>query len=68
MKAHKELREGNSWVILSADKGMAIVVLDKQEYLNKDQDLLADNNPYRTVLGNTTTRHTNKVIQTLRTK
>ena len=40
MKALKELREDKFRVILTADKGVAMAVLDKQDYSNKSQDLL----------------------------
>ena len=41
--------------------------LDKQDYPNKDQDLLADNYTYKAITGDPTSRHKNKLIPTLRT-
>ena len=35
-KAIKKLKDDGSKVILTADKGMAIVVMDKQDYLNRE--------------------------------
>ena len=35
-----ELREDNSKVILTLDKGVEMAVLDNQDYLSKAQDLL----------------------------
>ena len=39
-RALKELWEDHSRVILTVDKGMAVVVLDKQDNIHKAQDLL----------------------------
>ena len=41
-QALAELRRYQSRVILAADKGVALVVLDKAEYNIKAQDLLKD--------------------------
>ena len=40
-RALEEVKQEKSRVILAADKGVTVVVLDKQEYINKAQDLLA---------------------------
>ena len=40
LKALKELKLDNSRLILTADKGVALVVIDKQEYIKKAEDLL----------------------------
>ena len=37
-----ELRRHQTRVILTADKGVALVVLDKDDYITKVQDLLKD--------------------------
>ena len=42
--------------MLMADKGMAVVVLDKLAYINKVQDLLADEDINRPIPGDTTSR------------
>ena len=38
-----ELRKDHSRVILTADKGVALVVMDRADYNNKAQKLLEDN-------------------------
>ena len=44
-----------------------MLVLDKQDYLNKTQDLLVDKDTYKPITGDPTSRYKNKLIQTLRT-
>ena len=39
-KALKELKEDNRRIILIADKGVALVILDKAEYNKKAEELL----------------------------
>ena len=34
-----------------ADKGLAMVVLDKQDYIDKAQDLFLDKDTYRLIMG-----------------
>ena len=65
-KAIKELREDSSRVILTADKGVAKVVMDRQDFLNKAQHLLDDMEAYRPITMDPTSRLTNKLILTLR--
>ena len=62
-----ELREDKSRFILTAEKGVAMVMLGKQDYLNKAKDLLADKGTYRLITGDPTMRLRNKLIQILRT-
>ena len=66
VKACKELREDNSRAILTADKRVAVVVVDKQDYLKKAQDLLAGKDTYKPITEDHTSRHRNKLIQTHR--
>ena len=55
-KATKELKEDSSRVILTADKGVAMVGMDKQDYCNKAQYLLDDKDTYRPITLNPTSR------------
>ena len=48
------------------DKGVAMVVLDKLDYLNKAQDVLVDKDTYRSIHGDPTSMLKNKLIQPLR--
>ena len=50
-KAIKELREDKSRVILTVDKGVAVVVIDKKDYLGKTQDLIVDRNTCKPISG-----------------
>ena len=40
LKAIKEMRNDNTRVILTADKGMSMVVMDRDEYVKKAEELL----------------------------
>ena len=41
MKVMKELREDDTRMILIVDKGVAQVVMDKEDYIKKAEDLLS---------------------------
>ena len=41
-KAIKELRSDKEHLVLTADKGVALVVIDKKDYIQKMQKLLED--------------------------
>ena len=59
-EAIKTLREDSSRVVLTADKGVALVVMDKKQYIEKCMDLLNDNQNIQTLQGHhqeTTQRH-----------
>ena len=51
-KAIKEPKEDQSRVVLTVDKGMAMVIMDKKEYTDKAIGLLSDTNNYRTISSN----------------
>ena len=46
-EAIKTLREDSSWVVLTADKGVAMVVMDKSQYIEKCTALLNDTKVYK---------------------
>ena len=46
-RALTELKQVTSRVALPVDKGVAMVITDKQDYINKAHPLLADTNSYR---------------------
>ena len=60
------IRKNSSRVIPTADKGMAMVVMDRQDYINKAQHLLDDRDTYRSITLDPTSRLKNKLILTLR--
>ena len=61
-----ELKQDTSRVVLTADKGVAMVIMDKQDYTNKAQPLLQDTNTYKVLNKDLTSRLKNKLIQTLK--
>ena len=65
MKAIKEYREDNTRVMLTADKGVALVVMDKDDYMKKTEDLL--NNPiYKLIPAAPTTRQKKKSMNMIK--
>ena len=63
-KAMNKLKDTNR-VILTADKGTCLVVMDKEEYINKAQDLLKEDT-YRIIPDDPTNKQKNKLIQLLK--
>ena len=47
MKALKQLKTDKDCMVLTADKGVAMVVMNRQEYIQKALALLEDTNTYR---------------------
>ena len=65
-KALKELREDQDRMVLTADKGVAMVVMDKErEYMDKVEGLLAQL-AYRTITSDPTNKLKAKLIQNLK--
>ena len=46
-EAINTLKEDDTWVVLTADKGVAMAVMDKSSYVNKCMTLLQDANVYQ---------------------
>ena len=44
---HQTLRENSSHMVLTADKGVALVVMDKSQYIDKCMALLDDTKVYK---------------------
>ena len=53
-------------MVLTADQGVAMVIMDKPDYINKALSLLEDTNTYRVLNKDPTIKIENKVIQTLK--
>ena len=53
-------------MILTADKGVCLVVVDKKDYMGKSEELLSKTT-YRILPSDPTTRHKNKLITLLKT-
>ena len=64
-KALGELKKDNSRLILTADKGVALVVMDKEDYVQKAKELL-DQPMYRNITNDPTIKHKNKLVNILK--
>ena len=60
-----ELRKDKSKIILTADKGVSLVVMDREEYIRKAQALL-DQPEYKSIQSDPTTKYKNKLISILK--
>ena len=65
-KALTELKQDNSRVVLTADKGVAMVIMDQQDYTNKATALLQDTNTYKVLPKDPTSHLKNKLITLLK--
>ena len=65
-KAIQELRKDQSKIVLTADKGVVMVVLQKEDYIRKSEDLLKKNT-YRELTADPTNKYKNKLISLLKT-
>ena len=63
-RAMKELKDNNR-VILTADKGVCLVVMVKEEYIKKAEELL-NQDTYKIIPSDPTNRQKNKLIQILK--
>ena len=52
-------------MVLTTDKGVALVIIDKIDYIKKAKELLQDTSTYRTIQGDPTSRLKNKLINIL---
>ena len=64
-KALGELKKDTSRLVLTVDKGVALVVMDKDDYVQKAKELL-EQSTYRNITSDPTTRHKNKLINILK--
>ena len=64
-KAMEELKKDKTRMILTTDKGVSIVVLDKEEYIKKADELLRQSS-YRNIPTDPTNKHKNKLISLLK--
>ena len=65
-RAIKELRSGKECLILTADKGVALVVMDKKDYTQKMKELLDENTTNRPLKMDATNRQKNRLKNILR--
>ena len=66
MLAIQQLKDDKDWMILTTVKGMALVVMDRKEYIWKARDLLDDTNTYRPIQSDPTNKLKNKLINILK--
>ena len=64
-KALKELKKDKNRMILTADKGVSIVVIDKEEYTRKAEELLRQPT-YKLIPTDQTNKYKNKLISLLK--
>ena len=64
-QAIKELRRDNTRMALTADKGVSMVVMDKEDYNTKSEELL-QTSTYQVLSTDPTNRHKNKLISLLK--
>ena len=62
----RELKEDHFWVVLTAGNWVAMVVLNREDYKDKAQLLLADTNACKAIMKDPTNKLKNKFSQTLR--
>ena len=63
--ALRELKRDRDCIVLTADKGVAMVVMDKQDYINKANQLL-NQNTYKVISKDPTNTIKNKLINILK--
>ena len=64
-KALKELKEDKSRIILTADKGVALVIMDKAEYNKKAEELL-NTETYKKITEDPTNKQKSRLINILK--
>ena len=64
--ALRELKRDRDHIVLTADKGVAMVVMDRQDYINKANQLL-NQNTYKIISKDPTNTIKNKLINILKT-
>ena len=65
-RALTELKKDTNRVVLTADKGVAMAIMDQQDYTNKAQALLQDTNTYKVLPKDPTPQLKNKLITLLK--
>ncbi len=66
-QALQSLQDNKDIMILPADKGRAVVMLDKSEYHQKAQALLSDTNNYKKLSKDPTNSYIKKMIDVIKT-
>ena len=66
-QALRKLKKDENRMVLTADKEVSLVVLDKEDYINKAEELLQQPN-YKILTADPTTKHKNKLIALLKAR
>ena len=64
-QALKQIKNDNPRMVLTADKGMSMVVMDKEEYIQKSEELLQQPT-YKILTTDPTIKHKNELISLLK--
>ena len=64
-QALKEMKKDNTRMVLTADKGVSMVVVDREDYTNKSEELLHQQN-YKIFQTDPTNKYKNKLISLLK--
>ncbi|CAF1691132.1 unnamed protein product, partial [Adineta ricciae] len=62
----KTLAKDKSIIIIKADKGRSVVVLDREDYLNKMEILISDHTTFKPIENDPTITEENRLIRKLR--
>ena len=65
-RALTQLKQDTSRVVLTADKGVAMVIMDQEDYTNKANTLLQDTSTYKLLKKDPTSSLKNKLITILK--
>ena len=66
IKAIKQLKADKDHMVLTTDKGLTLVVMDRSDYIKKAKELLDDTNTYRTIQSDPTNKLKNRLMSMLR--
>ena len=66
MAVIKQLRADKDRIILTAGKGVALVIMERKDYIEKAQQLLQDLNAYKTIPTDPTTKLKTRLITKLK--
>ena len=66
MAAIKQIKADKDRIILTADKGVALVIIEKKDYIEKAKQLLQDTNTYKTIQADPTLKLKNRLITKLK--
>ena len=64
--AIKQLKADKERIILTVDKGIVLMAMDRNDYIKKANELLQDSNTYRTIPSDPTNKLKNKLINKLK--